>query len=353
MTEPEWKPCRYRGRISHHQCECSNHRDLVHSGTVSNVVCVKCPFAKPHDFFSQTGRLYVELQQSGKYIPPPKKSCGGCRGGAEAAGPPMQFVWPYWDGGANGDELRFSIRSVHEFYDGNATCTIIGDRPAWWRGHVIEQKRVPNGTPNQAFRDTIAKLWTMATHPEMMHEFVWMMDDVYFLKPVTKGDLMTPRAQRWVDTEHNSWARRKKTTIQALQAIGASIWDYSTHAPHYAEKEKVRDIYERFNMHQQTLLWEVLYGNLYRGRPENVVPWLHRLYTKQAAEDIGRITARSTVLNNIDGSWCEGLRSFLASRLPVPSPGELEHAGIHFKIARQRKNVRRGVRRGPFKKVPT
>lgn len=344
------QPCRFRGVEREDSCECFNTKDIVHNGWVKLSFCGKCPWAKKPDFWSQTNKLLVHKQKTGEYVPKPK-ACKPCRSGGVDPRKPLQFVWPYWAGGANGDELRWSIRSVHEWFDGPVKATILGDKPDWWNGHVIHQPRIRPGVPNRAFRDMLTKMWTMATHPEIEDEFVWIMDDVYLVRMTDQAGLMAPRAQVWVPGEHNSWCRRKSNTMKVLREHGYTNWDYATHAPHFVEKRKLKEMYERFDLHNNTLLWEVLYGNIYREAPQDVCPWLVRLWTSQALPDIRRSVGASTVVNNVDGAWCNGLRELLQERCPVPSPGESSYEPVHAKIHRQRQKVKRGVRRGPFKKV--
>ena len=237
----------------------------------------------------------------------------------------MQFVWPYWDGGAQADELRWSIRSVETFFQGRANITIIGDRPDWYHGHVILKKRVPHTKPNRAFRDMLGKVFYIATHAEIDPECVWMMDDIYFLKPFTLDDIKTPRAEPWRPDESNSWQKRKTASMEALAARGLTQHDYATHLPHWLEKDKLRTMFDDFNLHENTMLWEVLYGNVYRGTPQRTRPFFARFQHQAEKETFQRLTARATVINNTEPAWCDGLHDFLAELLPTPSSVEAEH----------------------------
>ncbi len=145
----------------------------MHDGYVPHEVCDICPYA--------TGTLLTEKQRSDEYNAR-TKPCVGCLGPKRRlpAGPyDVQFVWPYWHGGANGDEIRFSVRSVETFFEDQAKCTIIGDKPPWFTGHYIPHRRVPKRTQSRSYRDMLTKVWTMATHPEIDDDFIWMMDGPY------------------------------------------------------------------------------------------------------------------------------------------------------------------------------
>lgn len=329
-------------RETHMMC---GHSESKARGVLPLTFCESCTLRRPKgDFFAQTERLLIQKQTSGEYKPQPK-SCGGC-GTVKRRSEALQFVYPYWHGGASGDEIRFSIRSIETFYDGKAKVTIVGDRPPWFQGHVISQRRIGRHTPNRAFRDMLAKMWTIATHTEIDSDFVWMMDDIYFLKPVTFDDLATPRAEPWRESTKNSWQNRKTNTMRALQQAGHTTHDYATHLPHHAEKQKLREIFERFNLAQNTMLWEVLYGNVYRSKPQRCRPFFARIQKRMDSETIRRITENALVLNHTETAWCDGMRNFLLDRLPNPASTETEPQGYVPQFRKTRKTTQ-AVKRRP------
>jgi hypothetical protein len=332
--------CRWQGITRGDVVECGNRSDMLHGGVLPVEYCNGCQFRKPADFFSDTSRL-IQLQNR-DYVQPPK-SCGSC-GTVKRRDTATQFIWPYWHGGAHGDEIRFSVRSVETFFQGAVKCTIIGDRPPWYTGHVIPQERVPVQS-NRGFRDMLAKMWTMATHAEIDSEFVWMMDDIYLLRPVTWEDLETPRAYPWREDRSNSWQRRKSNTMRMLRDSGKPNHDYATHLPHTVEKSKLRQIYESFNLHQNCLLWEVVYGNTFRGRPYAVHPFFSRITQQHSADELHRVTAEASVMNHLAGCWTPEMRKFLESRLPEPTASETIQAGFRPAFKRVARTGTRAVKR--------
>jgi hypothetical protein len=338
--------CVYRGETAGENCVCHNRRDLCHSGSVPLAICEICPFRREPDFFAQTERLQVVKYHRGEYTPQPR-TCGGC-GTFKARESATQFVWPYWHAGASGDELRFSIRSVEANYRGTAKITIVGDRPEWFRGHVIHCPRIGPNHSNRPYRDMLNKMWTMATHSEIDSEFVWMMDDVYFLRPVTWDDLDAPRAWRWHESRGNSWQRRKSNTMKALQQRGKTQYDYATHLPHSVEKSKLRQLFDVYQLQQNTFLWEVLYGNEFRGKPWGTRPFFARLSDARNPQDIERATAGASVMNHLAQCWTPAMRQFLESRLPQPASGETITSGYRPQFKRvNRGNQQRAVKRRP------
>jgi len=317
------KSCKYRGQISGSFAECSNHEDLLHSGIVPLDVCERCPYATANavGFFEQTVQLLVEKGRRGE-ITVAAKPCGGCGSVKRRETDVTQFVFPYWHRGANDDEIRWAVRSIEQNFQGKSKITIIGDKPPWYNGHYIPQQRVHKHTTNRPFRDMLTKVWTMATHPEIDQEFVWMMDDVYLIKPVTIDELAIPRAVRWHESECNSWQRRKKNTMRALAAVGRTVHDFATHLPHVAEKDKLKELYDEFGLHQNTMLWEVLYGNTFRGQPQSPFPFFRRIQQRMNLQDLKAITENAKIFNHTARAWCPGVRDFLSELFPNPASCE-------------------------------
>ncbi len=195
-----------------------------------------------------------------------------------------QFVWPYWHGGANGDEIRWSVRSVETFFTGKPTCTIVGDRPPWYTGHVIDCPRIESSgdqtTYRPALRDMLNKMRIIAASPQIASEFVWMMDDVYFIKPFSTDDLRQPRAVFWKERSDNGWQKVKTTTMRRLAEVGLPQLDYATHLPHEVERSKLTAILHSRDTNRTDMLWENLYGNTYHTDPQAVEPFLRRLQHK-------------------------------------------------------------------------
>jgi hypothetical protein len=332
--------CRYKKEKSQGEVFCENPI-VSTSFAFPESVCDTCLLRKEPDFFSQTERLAAQVS-SRPYRPAPA-SCGGC-GTIKRRESATQFVWPYWHGGANGDEIRFSVRSVETFFQGAVKCTIVGDRPPWYTGHVIPQARIPM-TSNHGFRDMLAKMWTMATHAEIDSDFIWMMDDIYFLKPVTWDDLEMARAYPWREDQSNSWQRRKSNTMRALRDRGRSNHDYATHLPHTVEKAKLRQVYEDFDLHQNCMLWEVVYGNTYRGRPYSVHPFFARIMQPMTVEQLQHMTAKASVLNHLATGWTPAMRQFLESLLPEPTQSEIIEVGYQPAFKRVARAGARAVKR--------
>lgn len=336
------KPCIHRWQTADPAVfRCDNTEDLIHSGFVPESICKVCPYAKAFrgDFFAQTAAISARTKST--VVPKP---CGGCPEVKRRDSDVLQFVWPYWHGGAQGDELRWSMRSVQKHYAGQASFLLIGDKPDWYTGPYLPQARVPKHTPNRGFRDMLAKVRTMAHHDATASQFCWMMDDIYFIKPFSLESLETPRADRWRPTGGNGWQRRKHNTMRVLGERGYTMHDYATHLPHVVEKSKLAALFTDFELDQNTLLWEVLYGNVYRSAPQPSRPFLLRTWKNHTAEEYAAITALSVVLNNTNDAWCSGLREYLMGLLPEScsvETGGVEQSSKTYRTPRPKRVVKR------------
>jgi hypothetical protein len=180
----------------------------------------------------------------------------------------------------------------------------------------------------------------------MDEQFVWMMDDIVFLKTVSLEDLQTPRAERFTPSDLNKWQKIKQRTMQALTDKGRPNHDYATHAPHFAEKQKVRAIFDEFDLHddRNVLTWEILYGNTYRSEPQRSRPWFMRFQEPQTLEEYRAKTIRASCMNWSAGLWSNDLRTFLEELFPEPSSSETGNTPGFF----VRKPRERIVRRRPL-----
>jgi hypothetical protein len=240
----------------------------------------------------------------------------------------LQFVWVYWAGGADLDELRYSMRAVEKNYQGKAKLTVIGDRPIWFDGHVIEQKRVE--TKDRGFqrglRDMLAKMHTLSRHPDIQDEFVWMMDDVYMVRPCSYSDLVAGRAGGQISGvakgKGNRWRKIKANTAARLIRNGYSAFDYGTHLPHHVEKAKLAEMFQTWNPLEHVFLWEVVYGNLYRGTPKRHSPFLRRIKDQHGEHTYDRWAGVHSFFNLAEKGWGPQVRNWLIKKFPSRATGE-------------------------------
>jgi hypothetical protein len=246
-----------------------------------------------------------------------------------AWGSVVDVVYPYVADAAEGDELRYSLRSIEQNLMATPRVWIIGDKPAWYTGNYIPHRRL-QGMPHQARFDRADKLWTVVRNRKIGPEFVWMMDDVYLLQPVTLHELR----QRYKSAEmdltrikayqpHNRWEQEKLLTWQALAKAGRPVDDQAAHLPYVYEKAKLRAMLRKYRLHRQPLVDNLLYCNEYaQALPRNCEEILYTENGRPGAAAIRRRMQRALILNHTHGGYTTAMREVLQELFPRPSTYE-------------------------------
>lgn len=256
----------------------------------------------------------------------------------------ITFVYPFWQGGANYDELRWSIRSIYAnfqpVYGQTFNVVVVGDQPiirrtkvTWYNGQIINCQRISRGkTFRPKLQDALHK-WRTALDSELVSDtIVWMMDDIYFIKPFSLDCISVPRAfkhkseaslENW--NEVTGFSSAKKRTMELLHEHNLPMWDFATHLPHVVNRHKVIEVFEKFNVQENECLWEVLYENYMLGdrTPERAKPYMAYFMSPRTTSQIERLSQTCDVMVNGGGSWNEQLRRFLYYRFTTPSPSEI------------------------------
>ena len=235
-----------------------------------------------------------------------------------------QFVYLNVIGPDNGEELRLSMASVRKNFTGTPSFTVIGEKTDWYNGHHIPASRLTKmrELPGRiAFRDTQAKIMLAASHPEIDEEFVWMMDDQFFLKPTSIEDLRVFRYDPWYRVNSKrEWHRLIKLTFGALAANGRGNFQAGTHLPHVFEKAKLQQMFAEYGFPNNLYLFEILYENHwqldrtpipYGGNWQGVQypQFLRRLLRPLTIRQLNEIDAN--VLNYQSNVWRPTMRDWL------------------------------------------
>lgn len=245
---------------------------------------------------------------------------------------PLWFVYIYWDGGAQGDELRWSMRSVQTNYQGNCEFLVVGDPPSWYRGPCIHMERT-GPCYDRRYRDTLNKIrmacsYHLRTNTDNIPQdfldqdtFVWMMDDIYYLQPVDYQQLRVHRYRDSLSSEkppegpHIHFRNQKWRSTVALERCGLQTMDWCTHLPHVIRKDKWNHVWEKYRLEQQVLSWEICYGGEFQWQGVE-----HRGFYQRVPEPFEEPTG--IIVSNGDAGWSYGLREYLKGRFPNPSKYE-------------------------------
>ena len=191
----------------------------------------------------------------------------------------MIFVYPYikgpswWAKSGQFDELRWSIRTVEKYYKG-ARCVVVGDKPDFDCEH-IEVPRIHIWDSCDVRHADIIKKLTVACNE--FDGFIFMYDDIYFLRNITRKDLTTPYALCRIKDlkEYNNnrgkgglayrhlWAETYKKVAQ----ITDELYDWETHLPRFFESERVKWLIDTFDLLHNGYIITSLYGAYFYENP--------------------------------------------------------------------------------------
>ena len=148
-----------------------------------------------------------------------------------------------------------------------------------------------------------------------------MMDDIYFLNPCSIENLSVARAsfepEGFLNMRFKKWKRMKFQTYEVLKSGGYSTFNYATHLPQVVTKTNIRKIFETFQI-RTPYLWEVLYGNMFRGCPEDSRPFLHTQNEPVSIENAEKAKQTSIILNHGNKrGWSTEFRIWLSSQYPT------------------------------------
>jgi hypothetical protein len=246
-------------------------------------------------------------------------------------GPPLDFVYLYIHSQANGEELRFSIRSVFKNYLGPARIWVIGDKPEWYSGlHVSLPRIVCRG--DRARLDRAHKFYHIATRvPDINDRFIAMQDDIYLVNPVSFFDLN----RRWINDKpltpesvanwnpKQGYAKQKKSTALKLFKNGIHyVSDYSTHTPKFYFKEDLKSVIDEYELLHTPLVCTILFDNAIRRCDPPFPIQLYRVRLKSSdhsAENLLEACKTKIFLNHLEQSWTDETRKALQTLFPEPS----------------------------------
>lgn len=241
------------------------------------------------------------------------------------------------------DELRITLRSIGKNARFDHKVVIIGDCPPFLDPAkldkeildviVFEPERAPE---NPKAWDIIEKM-KHATESDQVSKLILMSyDDVVFINPVSMKDIAEVIALRPLPTDldfqtngSTAWKRVFNNTQLAIKRNGfETAYDFETHLPRLFQKEKLKELFEKYGFQKRPYCFPTLYFNEYLGKkklrvlsedPGNIkialsTPDEHLQYTEQLKTH--------KYLNYGEKAWCPELKEFLFTMFP--DPGKFE-----------------------------
>lgn len=240
-------------------------------------------------------------------------------------------VWVYWKGGAQSDELDYSIRSAIANLRDLRNVVVCGDHPGdWYTGDFIESKRFNKQDGIDRFGsgrfvkwiDSAIKLQKIIESDLVTDSFLWMYDDTFFVKPWSieqtailraGGDLWDLQSLR--DPVRQTWREVMRRTAASLVERGLPQRNYSTHYPVVYQKRLLAETIKEFDLLNCARLVESVYLNHHFSNP---LP-AHEVFQYSKKIKSGWSIHQHVSVVNV-GGFNEHAQKVIKTMFPLPMP---------------------------------
>jgi len=185
-------------------------------------------------------------------------------------------VLPYKQNGSQGDEINIALKAWKKFCQFNYHFVVIGefedslkDEFPWVE--FIFSKTLPKkeGQYNQHLDVQHCFEIVSKKYDKTYDGFIWMVDDNYAIKPFTIEDITTIHYLKesftgFEPVPASHWGHDKWKTRNLLDNNKLPCLNYTTHYPCYFEFKKLQEIWDRFNMRNESYVLEDVYFNYFK-----------------------------------------------------------------------------------------
>lgn len=162
----------------------------------------------------------------------------------------------------NGQELRYTLRSLENITNWNGEVYIVGDKEDWFKNiiHIPAPRQVKN-----RYIDVENKMMS-ALNSDMPDDFILLMDDVYTTEPTEVGYMHSGEIPRLTNSPHK---RSLSSTAKWLSLRGFTTLNYDIHVPIIMNRKKRLEvnvlIMNRLKLNPNTPMQaRSLYGNIFK-----------------------------------------------------------------------------------------
>ena len=183
-------------------------------------------------------------------------------------------VIPYCSAGAQGNELELAVAGWRKHFKEKYLIVLAGENhPITETGDdiiCIESERVPEkkGQYRQHLDYVSCFKKVHAAFPKSKG-FIFVADDVYAVNNFDMSDVKFLK-QRSMEMggsleSTNGWQRDKAKTRMLLEKEGYPTRNFTTHLPQWIEWDKLEALWEKYDMENESYVFEDLYFNIYYG----------------------------------------------------------------------------------------
>ncbi|WP_433895190.1 hypothetical protein [Sphingobacterium mizutaii] len=251
---------------------------------------------------------------------------------------------PYLKSEADGDELKFALRSLEQNLKENFSVVIIGDREDWFspeivhiphQPHLIKEEcdcPIPSMVRNPQ-ADVTHKIFTAIASGEIDGDFILTNDDIFLLGPTHLSDIAVLKAFGLLDKggkEGGIYNQNIKRTAKALEGNNLPLHRYGAHIPVLLNAESIIDVIEKYNATERGFLLTSLYFNERHpeARPIQVTGTVNdsilaSAYRADIPKDVLEDVFRTRKFINCNSKGWSAIKPFLEKAFPNPSSYEL------------------------------
>lgn len=236
-------------------------------------------------------------------------------------------VIPFNAEGAQGRELEYAVAGWRRHFKESHEIVVVGEalpEEGDWSGVTfIKSERIParEGQYRQHL-DYVRCLKRVREAYPKSRGFVFVADDCYAVNDFDLSDILYLKAMpREIGDEQKSpnlWKRDAAKTRARLLADGYPVRDYTTHLPQWYEWERLAALWERYDMENESFVFEDLYYNIYyptrlplliRDEYDSVKCALY--FPNISAEGIRAAMRRKIWVTNSPNGWTKALDQVL------------------------------------------
>lgn len=188
---------------------------------------------------------------------------------------PILVVIPYCSQGAQGREIEYAVAGWRKHFKENFLIVLAGeDHPVTKTGDdicCIESPRVPGkeGQYRQHLDYVSCFRKVRQAFPDQ-DGFIFVADDCYAVNDFDLADVQTLKisGESLLNFDLNSdnpWRRDVAKTRELLLREGYPTRNYTTHLPQWFEWRKLEELWRRYDMDNESYVFETLYYNIYCG----------------------------------------------------------------------------------------
>lgn len=184
-------------------------------------------------------------------------------------------VLPYIQSRAQGQEIRLALSGWRKYCQSEYDFIVVGefdhklqqDFP-WVKFIELPRKQKVDGQYNPHLDMQNKMEFIYRVFSKRYSGFIWMVDDNYAIKPFSIDEMITVHKHRPSFTGEESaptsfWRHDKWKTRQLLDANNLPHINYTTHFPCYFSFERLKALWDKYDMRNNSYVVEDIYFNTY------------------------------------------------------------------------------------------